>query len=80
MTRTSSLGEAEDLHHIFLAVLGSLGLVVDRELAVALVDHGRGVRSDRVVVLDGDPVLVLRSGSRLCRTRLAGRRAGAAAH
>ena len=45
---------AEHAAEITLHVLHALGLVVDRELAVALDDHRRGIELHRVVVLDRD--------------------------
>ena len=50
---------AEHAAEIALHVLHALGLVVDRELAVALEDHRRGIELHRVVVLDRNVVLAL---------------------
>ena len=43
---------AEHAADVALNVLHALGLVVDRQLAVALEDHRRGVQLHRIVVLD----------------------------
>ena len=57
---------------ISLDVLHALGLVVDRELAVRLVDRRRGIELHRVVVLDRHVIFALVS-HRGRRERLLGR-------
>ena len=44
--------EAEDVGDVELAVVRSLRLVVDRQAAVRLVDHRRGVHLHRIVMLE----------------------------
>ena len=50
--------QAEHGGDVVVAVRDALDLVVDRVLAVALVDDGGGVRLHRVVMLDCEPVIL----------------------
>ena len=59
MTRTSSGFMLEHAAQIALHVLHALGLVVDRELAVAVPDHGRGEQLHRIVMLDRNVIFGL---------------------
>ena len=59
MTRTVVRAEAEHAAQIALHVLHALRLVIDRELAVAVPDDGRGKQLHRIVMLDGDEILGL---------------------
>ncbi len=49
--------QTKDFLHIRLAVLRALGLVVDMQGAVRLIQHGAGVGLHRVVVFDGRAVV-----------------------
>ena len=59
MTRTSSGFMLEHAAEIALHVLHALGLVVDRELAVAVPHHRRGKQLHRIVMLDRDEIFGL---------------------
>lgn len=60
--------QTEDRAHIGLAVLDALRLVVDGDLAVAMPDHGRGMRFHRVVMLGRDRVLGADADGCLCKS------------
>jgi len=57
----------EHAAQIALHVLHALGLVIDRELAVAVPHHRRGIQLHRIVVLDRDVIfgLVAHGGGRI---------------
>ena len=62
--------ESKDLLHIGLTVLRALGLVVDVQAAIGLIQHRAGMRLHRIVMLDRRAVVQVQADGRAGKFRL----------